>query len=105
MAEYGFLDRLYPSKNLKEISNLPRDFQNAVREFSDNENIYLRFYSISPEFEGQTVYEAFHLITMGYVTEVSLRASDAEYKISFFNKMWMDALSKSTWNQGHWKPV
>ena len=89
LADYGFLDRVYPSKDLKELNCFESDFKHCVKEFAEGKNIYLRFYSISPELDERTIIPAFHLITMGYVTSaVQLKASEQQFKEPFITKKW-----------------
>ena len=86
LADFGYLDCLYPSKDLKEIKAFPEDFKIVVKDFANGEAIYLRFYSISHELDSQTIFPTYHLIITGFVTSVQLRASDQDFKVPFFNK-------------------
>lgn len=66
-ADYGFLDLIYPGKDLKEIEKFDDIFRTEVSKFAQGRSIYIKFYSISPEVDGRIYYPAEHIITIGYV--------------------------------------
>jgi len=52
-ADYGFLDLIYPGKDLKEIDKFDNLLKGEISNFAQGKPIYLKFYSISPEIDGR----------------------------------------------------
>ncbi|XP_062105246.1 uncharacterized protein LOC133816921 [Humulus lupulus] len=67
LANFGFLDLIYPGLGLRELDAFDEIFKIKVSEFARGRRIYLKFYSISPEFEDNIDYQAQHVISIGHV--------------------------------------
>ena len=64
---YGYLNYLYPSLSLIEQENFLANFKYAIKQFS-KEYICLRFFTISPEKDEETIYHSIHLVEITHVT-------------------------------------
>ena len=64
---YGYLNLLYPNLSLIELQRFPKDFKRAIKNFTRN-YVCLRFFSISPEKDDETIYEAIHLVKINNIT-------------------------------------
>lgn len=67
MADYGYLDLIYPDKNFKELEKFGDIFKSEVSKYAHGRSIYLKFYTLSPKMDGGIYYPAEHIITIGYV--------------------------------------
>lgn len=89
-ADYGFLDLIYPGKDLKEIEKFDDIFRGEVSKFAKGRPIYLKFYSISPEIDGRIYYPAEHIITIGYVgRNFQIEVGQNRKSLPNINRSWM----------------
>ncbi|KAJ0973591.1 hypothetical protein J5N97_015556 [Dioscorea zingiberensis] len=69
MFKYGYIQTIYPSSNLQELTYLPSEVKEAVRLFREGTkttaDIYLQVLSAGPDWEGDEFFPAQHLIQIG----------------------------------------
>ncbi|KAG5594908.1 hypothetical protein H5410_036140 [Solanum commersonii] len=44
LFEFGYLDRVYTKPDLQEISKLPKQLRNSVKDYAQGEGVYYRFF-------------------------------------------------------------
>ena len=69
IAKYGYLDLIYPDTDLREIASLDELLVKEVSKFAQKRPIYLKFYTISPEYQQNVEYQAFYMISVGHLTK------------------------------------
>ena len=69
IAKYGYLDLVYPDTDLREIASLDELLVKEVTKFAQKRSIYLKFYTISPEYHQNIEYQAFYMISVGHITK------------------------------------
>ena len=89
LAAFGFLDRLFPGIDLKEIEQFDKEFVNCVKKFSDKQPIELRFYTISPEYKEPEWYGEHHLVTIRKNNGNPLKEIQIFKELPTINKKWM----------------
>ena len=89
-ADFGYLDVLYLSLDLHELEEFDDTLKNEVKQFARGRQIFVKFFSISPEPEGRIWHEAFHLIHIERVNkEITLERGVKNYEMPDFNKYWV----------------
>jgi len=68
--EFGYLDVVYPDKNLTELSYFPPEMKSTLKTFYQRP-IFVKFHTIAPEKDmaSDTQYPAISSIQVGYITE------------------------------------
>ena len=90
LAKYGYLDLVYPDIDLREIASLDDLLVKEVSRFAQKKPIYLKFYTISPEYYQNVEYQAFYMISVGHITKNFKMEVGAEYtKIPHINESWI----------------
>ena len=91
LFEFEFLDRVYTSPDLKELSQLPSRLFNAIKNFSQgNGGVYCRFYSIAMECQdSQAYYPTLNYITVEKIKDFNIKATGVDKKLPFLNKKWI----------------
>ena len=69
IKKYGYLDLIYPDTDLREIVSLYELLVKEVSKFAQKRSIYLKFYTISPEYHQNVEYQAFYMISVGHLTK------------------------------------
>ncbi|KAK9186589.1 hypothetical protein WN944_017977 [Citrus x changshan-huyou] len=69
IARYGYLDLIYPDIDLREIASLDELLVKEISKFAQKRPIYLKFYTISPEYHQNVEYQAFYMISVGHITK------------------------------------
>ena len=69
IARYGYLDLIYPDTDLREIASLDELLVKEISKFAQKRPIYLKFYTISPEYHQNVEYQAFYMISVGHITK------------------------------------
>ena len=87
----GYLNYCYPSLNLIELQNFLNSFKQAIKQFSKG-YVCLRFFSISPEKDEETIYHSIHLIEITHVNSKQFILADKlkHYKTPHFDKAWIN---------------
>jgi len=68
---YGYLNYCYPSLSLIELQNFPNSSQQAIKQFSRG-YVCLRFFSISPEKDEETIDHSIHLVEITHINPKQL---------------------------------
>ena len=87
---YGFVDRIYLSKDCNEISY--DTLKSQLCNLRPNHNCYAKFFSISPEYneDNRIVIKAFHVITLNSSEETRVQINDNKpKKIGQLNRQWI----------------
>ena len=69
IAKYGYLDLIYPDTDLKKITCFDELLVKEVSRFAQKRSIYLKFYTISPEYHQNVEYQAFYMISIGHLSK------------------------------------
>ena len=90
---FGYLDIVYPDKNLTELSYFPVEMKSILKTFRQKP-IFVKFHTIPPEKDAAsgTQYPAISLIQVGYVTEnfeLNIEATK-KFEPFRFNESWMN---------------
>lgn len=87
LFEFGYLDRVYTKPDLKEISHLPSRLFEAIINFSQDNGVYCKFYSISMECKDlQSYYPTLNYISVEKIKEFNVKATGVDKKIPHLNK-------------------
>lgn len=90
VADYGYLDLIYPDKNLKEFEKFDDIFRSEVSKYTQGRSVYIKFYTISPEVDGGIFYPAEHIITIGYVgRNFTIDIGEINIPLPKFTKVWI----------------
>ncbi|KAG5601387.1 hypothetical protein H5410_032757 [Solanum commersonii] len=69
LFEFGYLDRVYAKSDLQEISKLPEQLKNSVKNYAQGDGVYCKFSSISMESKNLLTY----FPTINYITVEKLK--------------------------------
>ena len=69
IAKYGYLDLIYPDTDLREIAYFDELLVKEVSRFAQKRPIYLKFYTINPEYHQNIEYQAFYMISIGHLSK------------------------------------
>lgn len=90
IARYGYLDLVYPDIDFQEIISLDELLVKEVSRFAQKKPIYLKFYTISPEYHQNIEYQAFYMISVGHLTKKFKVEVGTEYtEVPQINKAWI----------------
>ena len=90
IAKYGYLDLVYPDIDLREIASLDDLLVKEVSRFAQKRPIYLKFYTISPEYYQNIEYQAFYMISVGHLTKNFKVEVGTEYtNVPQINEPWI----------------
>lgn len=90
--EFGYLDMVYPDKNLTELSYFSLEMKSALKTFQ--KPIFVKFHTIPPEKDevSGVQYPAISLIQVGYITEnfeLNIEAT-RKFEPFRFNESWIN---------------
>ena len=90
IAKYGYLDLIYPDIDLREIACFDELLVKEVSRFAQKRPIYLKFYTISPEYHQNVEYQAFYMISIGHLSKNFQMEVGTEYtNVTQINKSWI----------------
>ncbi|KAG5570914.1 hypothetical protein H5410_060680 [Solanum commersonii] len=87
---FGYLDRVYAKQDLKELSQLPTKLFNVVKNYTQGEGVYCRFYSIAMKCKDlQAYYPTLNYISVEKIKDFNVKATGVDKKIPHLNKKWI----------------
>ena len=90
IAKYGYLDLKYPNTDLREITYFDELLVKEISKFAQKRSIYLKFYTISPEYYQNVEYQAFYMISIGHLSKKFQMEVGTEYtNVPQINKSWI----------------
>ncbi|KAG5600888.1 hypothetical protein H5410_032258 [Solanum commersonii] len=83
-------NRVYSKPDLKELSELPTQLVNSVKNYAQGEGVYCRFFSISMEAKDfQLYFPTINFITMEKLNSFNVKATGVDKKLPHLNKKWI----------------
>ncbi|KAH0683329.1 hypothetical protein KY290_023468 [Solanum tuberosum] len=87
LFEFGYLDQVYAKPGLQELSQLPTQLFNSVKNYAQGDGVYYRFFSISMESKDlQEYYPTINYISVEMIKDFNVKAKGVDKKLPHLNK-------------------
>ncbi|KAG5630494.1 hypothetical protein H5410_002211 [Solanum commersonii] len=86
----GTTNRVYAKPGLQELSQLPTQLFNSVKNYAQGDGIYCRFFSISMESKDlQEYYPTINYISVEKIKDFNVKVTGVDKKLPHLNKKWI----------------